>query len=271
MATGIYTMPNPFTVDGFLTWFADYAATKLPPAQAARAREILTNPAFRPIFAPVAQRKIDADHRAILDAIAAEMRARKIDPGEPGPRSNPSQGAAVQRAIVDLPRLTGAQPRIRWTMQGITPDWDVVYLYADAANNLIGWGYGTDTVSFDPSLPVGGAVADGSQIGKVGGRWKVTNLRPTYPHLTGPRSNPSHHDRCAMRVDPMLRCTCDRERAYDANVKMIEGQWAWRWPEDDEWTPVDGTHHTEASARAMVRRVEGDEAARDAIIEPLDL
>ena len=33
------------------------------------------------------------------------------------------------------------------------------------------------------------------------------------------RSNRTHHPRCATHIDHTLRCTCARERAYDARMK----------------------------------------------------
>ena len=70
-ASSIYDMPNPFTVDGFISWFTGYVADESGLPQSLIAPRIA---ALRPQIAPVAQSIIDKDHRKILDAIAEVLR-----------------------------------------------------------------------------------------------------------------------------------------------------------------------------------------------------
>jgi hypothetical protein len=48
--------------------------------------------------------------------------------------------------------------------------------------------------------------------------------------------------------------------------RELRGAWTWRFVDDDEWTPVDGEHNTEASALRAARRQAG---ADDVIVDKL--
>ena len=46
-----------------------------------------------------------------------------------------------------------------------------------------------------------------------------------------------HHDRCATHIDHALRCTCERERAWDKAIEESEAQ------QYKDWEPNKPTPH----------------------------